>query len=414
MATEFGLDVGVIGGAGHVGLPLSLTFAECGLKTAIYDVDADKVRMIQEGRMPFLEDGAPEILGRALAAGTLQVAHDPACLSECRFLVCIVGTPVDEHLNPAFTGIHRALDGCRDQFRDGQILVLRSTVFPGTSQHVQNYFRELGVDVRVAFCPERVAQGQSLHEFRTLPQIISAFDEDTLGEVERLFRLFVPEVVTMPPMEAELCKLMTNAWRYLQFAAVNQFYMIAARRGLDFDRILHGCRHDYPRMASMPGPGLAAGPCLVKDTMQLAAFSQNQFVLGHAAMLINEGLPAFLMEIARQKRSLRDAVAGILGLAFKAESDDPRDSLSYKLRKLLVLETAGVLVTDPYVPDPDVVPVERVLEEADVLFVATPHKAYRELAVPPETVVIDVWGCLGASRPGPDATSAARARSTPA
>ena len=314
---------------------------------------------------------------RTLAAGTLQVDHEPDRMRDCRFLICIVGTPIDEHLNPAFTGIHRALDGCRDQFRDGQILILRSTVFPGTSQHVQKYFQDLGVDVRVSFCPERVAQGQSVREFRTLPQIISAFDEQALTEVERLFRHFVPDVVTMPPMEAELCKLMTNSWRYLQFAAVNQFYMIATSRGLDFERMLHGCRHDYPRMAGMPGPGLAAGPCLVKDTMQLAAFSHNQFVLGHAAMLINEGLPAYLIERAGEQLSLRHAVAGILGLAFKAESDDPRDSLSYKLRKLLVLETAGVLVTDPYVQDPHVVPVERVLEEAAVPLVATPHQVYR-------------------------------------
>ncbi len=395
MTTKFELDVGVIGGAGHVGLALSLTFADCGLHTVIYDIDADKVRMIREGRMPFFEQDAPDMLRRTLAAGTLQVEHEPDSLRDCRFLICIVGTPIDEHLNPAFTGIHRALDGCRDQFRDGQILVLRSTVFPGTSEHVQKYFQDLGVDVRVSFCPERVAQGQSVREFRTLPQIISAFDEQTLTEVERLFRHFVPDVVTMPPMEAELCKLMTNSWRYLQFAAVNQFYMIATSRGLDFERMLHGCRHDYPRMAGMPGPGLAAGPCLVKDTMQLAAFSHNQFVLGHAAMLINEGLPAYLIERAREQLSLRHAVAGILGLAFKAESDDPRDSLSYKLRKLLVLETAGVLVTDPYVQDPNVVPVERVLEEADVVFVATPHKVYRELAVPADTVVIDVWNCLG-------------------
>ena len=395
MTTHFELDVGVIGGGGRVGLALSLTFADCGLNTVIYDVDADKVRMIREGRMPFFEQEAPDMLSRTLAAGTLQVEHEPDRLRECRFLVCIVGTPIDEHLNPAFTGIHRALDGCRDQFRDGQILILRSTVFPGTSQHVQKYFQDIGVDVRVSFCPERVAQGQSLREFRTLPQIISAFDEQALAEVERLFRHFVPDVVTMPPMEAELCKLMTNSWRYLQFAAVNQFYMIATSRGLDFDRILHGCRHDYPRMAGMPKPGFAAGPCLVKDTMQLAAFSHNQFVLGHAAMLINEGLPAYLIECAGGQLSLDHAVAGILGLAFKAESDDPRDSLSYKLRKLLMLETAGVLVTDPYVQDPDVVPVERVLEEADVVFVATPHKVYRELAVPADTVVIDVWSCLG-------------------
>src|SRR5207248_3686723 len=133
---------------------------------------------------------------------------------------------------------------------------------------------------------------------------------------------FTSEFVEMAPMEAELCKLMTNAWRYLQFATVNQFYMIATQHGLDFERILHGCRHRYPRMAGMPGPGFAAGPCLVKDTMQLAAFSQSNFVLGHAAMLINEGLPAHLVQLAKRDGALSEGgTAGILGMAFKGDSD---------------------------------------------------------------------------------------------
>src|SRR5207237_1400337 len=191
--------------------------------------------------------------------------------------------------------------------------------------------RDKGLDIPVAFCPERVAQGHSLREFRSLPQIVSAFDRDTLTAVRELFGRFVPETVEMAPMEAELCKLLTNAWRYIQFATVNQFYMIASQHGLDFNRILHGCRHNYPRMAGMPGPGFAAGPCLVKDTMQLAAFSQNSFVLGHAAMLINEGLPAHLVELAKRQTPLAGKTAGILGMTFKAESDDTRDSLSFKL-----------------------------------------------------------------------------------
>ena len=210
----------------------------------------------------------------------------------------------------------------------------------------------------MAFCPEHVAQGHSLEEFRELPQIISAFDAPTIERVRRLFEPFTPAFVEMDPMEAELCKLMTNAWRYLQFAAVNQFYIIATERGLDFSRILHGCRYKYPRMAGMPGPGFAAGPCLVKDTMQLAAFSQNQFVLGHAAMLINEGLPSHLVNLARRQIDLSKATAAIVGMAFKAESDDRRDSLSYKLRKLLALECKQVLCTDPYVRDPQLVPLE--------------------------------------------------------
>lgn len=397
--TDFPLDVGVIGGGGHVGLPLAMTLADCGLRTVVYDLNDQTIQQIRAGQMPFFEHGAPELLERVVGSGMLQAERTPDLLSDCRFLVCIIGTPVDEHLNPSFTGIHKALDGCLDHMRDGQILILRSTVYPGMSAHIRRYLADHGLKISVAFCPERVAQGHSLQEFRTLPQIISAFDPETLAEVRDLFGRFVPEFIEMEPLEAELTKLMTNAWRYIQFATVNQFYMIASQHGLDFDRILYGCRHNYPRMAGMPGPGFAAGPCLVKDTMQLAAFSRNTFVLGHSAMLVNEGLPAHLVGLAKQATDLSNATAGILGMAFKAEIDDPRDSLSYKLRKLLTLEAARVLCTDPYVPDPSLVPIERVLSEADVLFVATPHRSYRELKIPDDKTVIDVWNCLPSRQP---------------
>ncbi len=397
--TDFPKDVGVIGGGGHVGLPLALTLADCGLRTVVYDVNEQTIRKIQAGEMPFFEHGAPELLKRVVASGMLLANNTPEPLRDCRFLVCIIGTPVDEHLNPSFTGILKALDGCLEHMRDGQILILRSTVYPGMSAHIRRYLDEKGLDISVAFCPERVAQGHSLREFRSLPQIISAFDAETLADVRDLFGRFVPEFIEMEPLEAELTKLMTNAWRYIQFATVNQFYMIASQHGLDFDRILHGCRYHYPRMEGMPGPGFAAGPCLVKDTMQLAAFSRNTFVLGHSAMLVNEGLPAHLVSLAKRAIDLPNANAGILGMAFKAEIDDPRDSLSYKLRKLLTLEAAKVLCTDPYVLDSSLVPLERVVEESDILFVATPHRAYRELQLPAGKTVIDVWNCLPSRQP---------------
>ncbi|HEY5934382.1 MAG TPA: nucleotide sugar dehydrogenase [Kofleriaceae bacterium] len=389
----FDLDVAVIGGAGHVGLPLSLMFADRGLSTMIVDIDAAKIDRIRSGVMPFHEAGAPEMLARTLKSGKLEASTDASVVGRARYIVCIIGTPVDEHLNPSFTGIQGALEGCKKFFRDGQTFVLRSTVFPGVSAHTQRYFDGLGKKIRVAFCPERVAQGESLKEFQTLPQLISAFDPSTLAEMRTLFS-FASEFIELEPMEAELCKLMTNAWRYIQFATTNQFYMIARDQGLDFDRILHGCRHNYPRMAGMPGPGFAAGPCLVKDTMQLAAFSQDRFVLGHTAMLINEGLPAFLVEQARRQVNLREATAGILGMAFKAGSDDGRDSLAYKLKKLLKLHAKQILCTDPHVPDPTLVSLDRVVEESDVLFVATPHQQYRTLAIPPGKAVFDVWSVL--------------------
>jgi UDP-N-acetyl-D-mannosaminuronic acid dehydrogenase len=391
----FPRDVCVIGGGGHVGLPLALTFAEAGLRTVIYDTNSDTVARIRRGEMPFAEEGALNLLTRGLESRLLEVSETPELLSACRFLVLIIGTPVDQHLTPSFTAIRRVVESCAPYLRDGQILILRSTVFPGISEHVQKDLDGRGLDIAVAFCPERVAEGKSLREFRELPQIVSAFRPRTLEAVRSLFGHFTPEFIEMAPMEAELCKLMTNATRYIQFAIVNQFYMIAKDHDLDFDRILYGCRHNYPRMAGMPGPGFAAGPCLLKDTMQLAAFSQNSFLLGHSAMLVNEGLPASVVELAKRRVNLSTKTTGILGMAFKAESDDPRDSLSYKLRNLLTLESKRVLCTDPYVPDPTLVPLERVVAEADVLFVATPHREYRELQIPAGKVVFDVWSWIG-------------------
>ena len=395
----FERDVCVIGGGGHVGLPLALTFADTGLRTVIYDTNRETVAKIRRGVMPFEEEGAGELLTRVLGRGLLEVSDTPDLMSECRFLVLIIGTPVDEHLNPRFTAMRRAIESCSARLRNGQILILRSTIFPGISEHVQKDLEARGLDISVAFCPERVAQGNSLREFRELPQIVSAFGAQTLEAVRSLFGRFTPEFIEMTPMEAELCKLMTNSFRYIQFAIANQFYTIAKDHGLDFDRILHGCRYNYPRMAGMPGPGFAAGPCLLKDTMQLAAFSQNSFLLGHSAMLVNEGLPARLVDFAKREVELSQKTTGILGMAFKAESDDSRDSLSYKLRNLLTLESRMVLCTDPYVPDPTLVPLERVVAEADVLFLATPHLVYRGLRIPPGKLLFDIWSWIPRASP---------------
>jgi UDP-N-acetyl-D-mannosaminuronic acid dehydrogenase len=395
----------VVGGGGHVGLPLALTFADSGLKTVIYDINRKVVDAIRDGKMPFTEEGAQEILDRVLANGTLSAYSTAEALPECKFVVLIIGTPVDEHLNPQFSAIHKAIDECADHLRDGQILILRSTVFPGISKLIQSYIDGKGLKIKVAFCPERVAQGYSIREFHELPQIISAFDHDALVQVRELFAGFTPEFVEMEPMEAELCKLMTNAWRYIQCAAVNQFYMIATEHGLDFNRILHGCRFKYPRMIGMPGPGLTAGPCLVKDTMQLAAFSHNKFVIGHAAMLINEGLPSHLISLAKRKMDLTDKTVGILGMAFKAESDDTRDSLSFKLRKLLTLECKRVICSDPYAKQASFVPQEQVLAEADLILIGVPHKPYKKLSIP-ESKLIDVWNCIGKAAPADAAKGA--------
>ncbi len=386
--------VGVIGGCGHVGLPLAVASASLGRPTAIYDIDEEAIAAARAGRPRFLEHGLEDLLAQVLKEGTLTFSSDPKVLADARHVVLIVGTPVDRYLNPEVDALFGALEPCLPHLRDGQTLILRSTVYPGTSRRIQDWLQQRGVQIDVAFCPERVAQGFAILELRELPQIISAFSEAGLEAARKFFEPLTPSLVPLEPLEAELAKLFTNAYRYIEFATVNQFYMIAEAHGADYHRIQEAIKRDYPRLAHLPGPGFAAGPCLLKDTMQLAAFYNHNFSLGHAALWINEGLPDFIVEELKRKHGLRGKTVAILGMAFKAESDDKRDSLSYKLRKLLRLEAKTTLCCDPYVRDPGLVPAEEAVAKSDILIVATPHRAYHELRIPSDKIVIDIWNCL--------------------
>jgi UDP-N-acetyl-D-mannosaminuronic acid dehydrogenase len=266
-------------------------------------------------------------------------------------------------------------------------------VFPGVTRLVEQMLSDLGRKVQVAFCPERIAEGRAMTELYSLPQIVSGRDQDTRDRAGRLFRRLTSQIVELEPEEAELAKLFTNSWRYIKFAAVNQFYMIADNRDLDFERIRQALAQDYPRAADMPAAGFAAGPCLFKDTMQLAAFNDNNFALGHAAMLVNEGLPLHVVGRLADEHDLSTCTVGILGASFKAGSDDTRSSLAYKLKRILGFKARHVLMTDPYVTtDPELVPLERVLTESDVIVVATPHPEYRGLVV--DKPFADVWNVL--------------------
>jgi UDP-N-acetyl-D-mannosaminuronic acid dehydrogenase len=389
-----GRDVVVIGGCGHVGLPLALAFASRGAVVAIYDVSEASVDMVNAGRMPFAEADAGQALRQALAAGRIQASTDPAIVGSAEHLVVVIGTPVDEHLNPNQTAITKALGGCAKYMHDGQLLILRSTVFPGVTALVEKMMAGLGLEINVAFCPERIAEGKAMTELFELPQIISSRTAEGTERASRLFGTLTSKLVVMSPEEAELAKLFTNVWRYLKFATANQLYMMANDRGLDFERIRQGLAEDYPRAADMPAAGFAAGPCLFKDTMQLAAFNHNNFPLGHAAMAVNEGLPLYLVHRLEQRYELAPMTVGILGMAFKAGSDDIRSSLSYKLKRILEFKAARVLCTDPYVTvDPGLLPLDEVIAASDLLVVGAPHPDYRGLTV--GKPVADVWNVLG-------------------
>ena len=314
----------VIGGCGHVGLPLGIVFANCGLDVVLLDRDQAKIDTVNAGQMPFMETNALEQLGRVVGK-KLIATSDASCLQDSDAAIAVLGTPVDEHLNPTVTDLYHSIDEVIARMPENALLVLRSTVYPGVTKLVHERLQASGRKILLSFCPERIAEGKAMEEIRTLPQIISAFDPDSLARVRELFSVINDDLIELSPLEAELAKLFTNSWRYMNFAISNQFYVLAETYGLDFQRIYGAVTHRYPRMKSFAKAGFAAGPCLLKDTLQLSAFSGNNFFLGHSAMLVNEGLPNFVVNQLRQQQNLRDKVVAVLGMAFKGESDDKRE-----------------------------------------------------------------------------------------
>jgi UDP-N-acetyl-D-mannosaminuronic acid dehydrogenase len=387
-------DLTVVGGAGHVGIPLVLAFAEAGLTVNVNDLNESVLATLAAGQLPFIEYGAAPLLAKALAEKRLVFTSGPDKISKRGPVIVTIGTPVDEFLNPVHHVVQRCIDDLLPHISDEQLLVLRSTVYPGSTGWIDDYLKRQGRKIKVAFCPERVVQGYGIKELRSMPQIVSGTSPEAEQEAHDLFSRIVPELVTVKPLEAEFAKLFSNAYRYIEFAATNQFYMIAKSAGADYQAVMRAMKHNYPRLKSLPGPGFSAGPCLFKDTMQLAAYARNQFGLGHAAMQVNEGLVLQLVEDLRRAYDISKMTIGLLGMAFKAEIDDTRASLSYKLKRALKMFARDVLTTDPFVTiDPELLPLDQVVGRSDILILCTPHSAYADADLKGKPVV-DVWGFL--------------------
>ena len=390
MITHKQYDICIIGGCGHVGLPLGMAFADRGQRVVLYDINQKAVDKINKKEMPFLEEGAPEILAKVIERGMLVATTNISVISQAPNLIVVIGTPVDRHLNPTLQDVMGVIQQIGEYLRDDHLIIFRSTLYPGLTQKIYDHLKSLGKQIDVAFCPERIAEGYALKELCTLPQIVSGCNTRSSKRVKELFTILAQDIIELSPIEAELAKLFSNSWRYINFAISNQFFMIACSYGLDFYNIYSAMVQDYPRLQGFAKAGFAAGPCLLKDTMQLSAFTNNSFFMGHSAMLINEGLPNFIVEQLKLKLSLKEKTVGILGMAFKANNDDPRESLSYKLRKILELEAKQVLCSDIYISEPGFIKAEELIEHADIIILATPHRDYKSLDFKNKTV-IDIW-----------------------
>jgi len=383
----------VVGGCGHIGLPLSVALANAGFNVVAYDINQKNVDYALTGKMPFIEDNGDEELSKALNSRKLNIRSTLADDDiGCDFILTL-GTPVDEFLNPSFTVFEKSLTPLLKYFTDKSLIILRSTVYPGTTDWLHNFLVENKKKPNVAFCLERVVQCKTLEEIKQLPQIVSATSKEAEQRASEIFLKLTKKVITCEPKEAEFAKLFLNSYRYIQFAIANQFFILANDAGLDFHKIRKIMSEDYPRADGLPGPGFAAGPCLFKDTMQLVSFAQNNFGLGFHAMLVNEGLVLYIKNLIEKEYDGFNTTVGLLGMAFKKDCDDIRSSLSYKLKKTLKPIVKNVICTDDLVSDdPDLLSLDETIEKSDVLVLCTPHSYLKNIKV--NKPIIDIWNFL--------------------
>jgi UDP-N-acetyl-D-mannosaminuronic acid dehydrogenase len=401
-------EVAVVG-LGRVGLPLALSFADRGLRVIGVDNDPRRLDAVREGRMPFEETGAQELLDRVHAGDRLSLTSSVAGAAAARQIVITLGTPSFSHIEIDMRDIRSALDDLLPVLEHGHSLILRSTIAPGTTEFVAGYLRkhrgfDVGEQVFVSHAPERIAAGRFLAEIDTLPCIIGGVGARSGEAAAELFGTFDAPIVQTSPVQAELAKIWTNILRYTNFALPNLLMMDCERYSANVFEVIDLINRDYPR-GGIAQPGLTAGTCLRKDFTFSEERSPAPGML-LAVSRVNESVPLFLVEgVKRRLGSLADRRIAVLGLAFKADTDDERDSLSHKLIRLLERELADVAVHDPHVPTPTV-SLEEALSGADAVIVAANHAEFREAATlaaigelaAPGCLVVDPWDCWGAAQ----------------
>tara|TARA_B100001964_G_scaffold129686_1_gene143374 strand:+ start:135 stop:1316 length:1182 start_codon:yes stop_codon:yes gene_type:complete len=385
-------NICIIGGVGHVGAPLGLVLSSKGYNVVLIDKDKKNIKSLNNGIMPFLEEGSTKLLKKMIIKKKIYATQNLSEVKKSRYIIICIGTPINSQLNPNLKNFVNFFYSLKKYLNKNHIIIIRSSVYPGVSNKVfeiiKNRCRNL------SYCPERIVQGKAIVELPKLSQIVSGKNTRAKLESGKLFKKISKKIIYTGIMEAELIKLFSNAYRYINFSISNQFYMICKNQNIDFHKIRKIMRDDYKRNANIPMAGFAAGPCLLKDTMQLSSFYNHKFSLGHTAMSINEGLPKFLIKKLNKEYNLRKKTIGILGLSFKSDTDDLRDSLSIKLLKQLKARKIKTLQSDEYYKDKHNIDKKLLVKKSDIIIVATPHKAYKNLKISKNKILVDIWGFI--------------------
>ena len=406
---EFQYEVCIVG-TGRVGLPLGLSMTEVGLRATGIDVDTSLIEAVNSGRMPFAEPHYDDLV----ASKKFVVHDDPVIVSKAETLIVTVGTPLHNHIETDLGQVQRVLTSIKDHLRPNQLIVLRSTVAPGTTTFVKKWLEghtkfTLGKDLFLAFCPERIAEGKAYEELRTLPQIVGAEDEGSSRRATELFGKLTDEVLQTNYITAELVKLFNNISRYVQFAVANQFALVADTFGANIFEARRLANHNYPR-CDLASPGFTAGTCLRKDFGMINEWNPYPDML-LSAWKMNEYTPAMLVDYLRKRTELHGKRVAVLGMSFKANTDDIRDSLVPKLYRYVERQVpAEIRISDHNLPEsidePSILEplknwsIEEALEDVDCVFVAMNHDGYHEALkklseARPEAWIADIWNVGG-------------------
>ncbi len=391
-------------GIGRVGLPLALVLADQNYFVYGIGRTKEKINDINKGKMPFLEKGALNLLKKTLHK-TFICTTDYSEIKNCDYIIMTLGTPVDENMNPLLNQINESLESAMPYFKTGQTLILRSTVSPKTTLYVASLLEDsgklkIGKNFFLAFCPERISEGKSIEEITTIPQIIGGVDPKSALKAKELFTSIKVETLITDSTSAELAKLFTNMYRYINFAISNEFMVLANNYGKNIHEIVNLVNYKYKR-GGLSLPGLTGGPCLFKDGFFLIADIPYAELIS-TSWKINESIPLFLIKLIKEKIELKHKRVALLGMSFKSEIDDIRESLSFKIRNSLLRERAIIKMHDPYVKSYKNQIIENNVYEsfkmADLIIVATNHAMYRKLDIAKikflakkNCYVCDVW-----------------------
>ncbi len=390
--TKFKYDICIFGGLGHVGLPLGIVLANNGFKVLLYDKNEAHIKIVSQGKMPFVEYGAEKLLKKNLKK-KLFISKNYNDVFQCKNIIITIGTPIDEYLNPKLNHFVNIIKNISSKIKKDHNIIIRSSVFPGTMEIINKILNKKKLN-NISYCPERIVQGYAVKELKNLPQIVSAFNKSSEKKAINIFSKITKKIIISSIIEAEMVKLISNSWRYIQFASANQFFMICSQYNINFNKIRKIMTDSYSRGKGLPSAGFAAGPCLLKDTMQLYSFSKNIFSMGNASMLINEGMPSFVIDQLKIKFDITKKRIGILGMSFKANIDDKRDSLSYKIFNLIKHEAKNVYCSDEFIKDDKFVTKENLIKKSDIIIVATPHDTYKKLKISKKKFLVDIWSIL--------------------